>query len=78
MEILAANSARDPYAFGAMGAHSFTSKLLVEIRGHVLRGEKSIEVVDLMNRIQEQCRVGIPSHTVKVSLGAIVFTSVIM
>lgn len=72
VEILAANDDRDPFAYGRQGTCSFTSKLFMEVRERAQRGEKMIEIAQIMDKLQQAAVVKTPSHTVKVGLGSIV------
>ena len=70
VEIISGNDERDPIAFGAKKAHSFTSKLLVEVRSRAQRGEKEIEIANLIESLPSATKQ--PTHAVKAGMGSIV------
>lgn len=72
VEVLAANDYRNPSAFGPQSAHSLTSKLYLEVRDRAQRGEKMIEIAQIMDKLQQSTVVKTPSHAVKIGLGSIV------
>ena len=72
VEVLGANDDRDPHAYGRQGTHSFTSKLYLEVRDPAQRGEKMIEIAEIMDKLQQSTVVKIPSYAVKVGLRSIV------
>lgn len=70
LEILAGNDERDPIAFAAGTANSFTSKLLVEIRTRVQNGHASVEMADVIDALQTSSPKKKPSYVVKLGRGS--------
>lgn len=70
VEVISGNDERDPIAFGAKKAHSFTSKLLVEVRSRAQRGEKEIEIANVIESLPSATKQ--PTHAVKAGIGSIV------
>ncbi|WEW60804.1 hypothetical protein PRK78_006292 [Emydomyces testavorans] len=71
VEILSAGDERDPVAFAAGTKNSLTSKLLIEIRSRAQRGDKLVEMADVMNALQQSSPVKKPSYTAKLGIGSI-------
>ena len=70
VEVISSNDERDLIAFGANRAHSFTSKLPVEIRYRAQKGEKEVEIADLVDNLLSTAKQ--PTRAVKADIGSIV------
>lgn len=72
VDILCANEKRDPIAFAANKANSFTSKILVEARSRAQNGERTIAMSNLIEKLRETSPVKKPTYAGKLGPGSIV------
>jgi hypothetical protein len=71
VEMLSAGDESDPVAFAAGTKNSFTSKLLIEIRSRSQRGDKLVEMADVIDKLQQSSPVKKPGYAALLGIGSI-------
>ncbi|KAK2769937.1 hypothetical protein FQN53_005805 [Emmonsiellopsis sp. PD_33] len=71
VDILASGDRRDPGAFADGNTLSLTAKLLGEIRNRTQRGEKFIQIAEVMDTLHQNSMVKKPTYSAKIGVGSI-------
>ncbi|KAE8377747.1 hypothetical protein BDV26DRAFT_262858, partial [Aspergillus bertholletiae] len=71
VEILTAGGKPDPIAFSPGARLSFTAKLLVNIRTRAQKGDKFVEIAEMMDTIKQASPVKKPCYAAKLGMGSI-------
>jgi hypothetical protein len=71
VEILSAGDKSDPVAFAAGTKNSLTSKLLIEIRSRSQRGDKVVEIADVIDKLQQSSPVKKPGYAATLGISSI-------
>lgn len=73
VDTLMAGDERNPKPFGEGAAVPFTSRLLLEIRNRVQRGDKYVEIAEVMSTLREMSSFRRVNYAAKLGIGSVTF-----